>query len=136
MAKQYRVNAFVRINNLIISSLLRLGIRMGVLRCSQFAGVKVASRLRPPSRFLSREGKSYLLTPYGIVNWVRNLRAAGGEEHYRVVGILKRFVLSNYHLSSGTHLTRSGAFWPSRYSRCACSSVPYFLRPSILERHR
>ncbi len=29
MAKQYRVNAFVRINNAMISSLLRLGIKVG-----------------------------------------------------------------------------------------------------------
>jgi hypothetical protein len=29
MAKQYRVNAFVRINNVVISSLLRRGVKVG-----------------------------------------------------------------------------------------------------------
>ena len=79
MAKQYRVNAFVRINNLIISSLLRLGIRMGSFALLIVRGRKSGKPIETPIAIFVQEGKSYLLTPYGIVNWVRNLRAAGGE---------------------------------------------------------
>ena len=42
-------------------------------------GVKVASRLRPRSANIVHEGKNYLIASYGLVNWVRNLRAAGEE---------------------------------------------------------
>jgi deazaflavin-dependent oxidoreductase (nitroreductase family) len=79
MAKQYRVNDFVRINNSIISSLLRLGIRMGSFTLLTVRGRKSGKPIETPIAIFVQEGKSYLLTPYGIVNWVRNLRAAGGE---------------------------------------------------------
>ena len=79
MAKQYRVNAFVRINNSIISSLLHLGISMGGFALLTVRGRKSGKPIETPIAIFVQEGKSYLLTPYGIVNWVRNLRAAGGE---------------------------------------------------------
>ena len=79
MAKQYRVNAFVRINNSIISSLLRLGVNIGSFALLTVRGRKSGKPIETPIAIFVQEGKSYLLTPYGIVNWVRNLRAAGGE---------------------------------------------------------
>jgi deazaflavin-dependent oxidoreductase (nitroreductase family) len=79
MAKQYRVNAFVRINNLIISSLLRLGISMGSFALLTVRGRKSGKPVETPISIFVRGEKSYLISPYGIVNWVRNLRAAGGE---------------------------------------------------------
>src|SRR5437667_1742197 len=79
MAKQYRVNAFVRINNLIISSLLHLGISMGSFALLTVRGRKTGKPIETPIAIFNQEGKSYILTPYGVVNWVRNLRAAGGE---------------------------------------------------------
>ena len=79
MAKQYRVNAFVRINNLIISSLLHVGISMGSFALLTVRGRKSGKPIETPIAIFNQERKSYLLTPYGVVNWVRNLRAAGGE---------------------------------------------------------
>src|SRR6266567_6999505 len=79
MAKQYRVNAFVRINNAMISSLLRLGVKLGSFALLTIRGRKSGKPIETPIAVFVQEGKSYLLTPYGIVNWVRNLRAAGGE---------------------------------------------------------
>ena len=79
MAKQYHVNAFVRINNLIISSLLHLGLKIGSFALLTVRGRKSGKPIETPIAIFNREGKRYLLTPYGIVNWVRNLRAAGGE---------------------------------------------------------
>ena len=79
MAKQYRVNAFVRINNSIISSLLHLGISMGSFALLTVRGRKSGKPIETPIAIFVQEGKSYLIASYGIVNWVRNLRAAGGE---------------------------------------------------------
>jgi deazaflavin-dependent oxidoreductase (nitroreductase family) len=79
MAKQYRVNAFVRINNSIISSLLHLGISMGSFALLTVRGRKSGKPIETPIAIFVQEGKRYLITPYGVVNWVRNLRAAGGE---------------------------------------------------------
>jgi deazaflavin-dependent oxidoreductase (nitroreductase family) len=79
MAKQYRVNAFVRINNSMTSSLLRLGIKMGSFALLTVRGRKSGKPIETPIAIFVQEGKRYLITPYGVVNWVRNLRAAGGE---------------------------------------------------------
>ena len=79
MAKPYRVNAFVRINNSIISSLLHLGISMGSFALLTVRGRKSGKPIETPIAIFVHEGKSYLIASYGIVNWVRNLRAAGGE---------------------------------------------------------
>jgi deazaflavin-dependent oxidoreductase (nitroreductase family) len=79
MAKRYKVNAFVRINNSIISSLLILGISMGSFALLTVRGRKSGRPIETPIAIFVQEGKSYLIASYGIVNWVRNLRAAGGE---------------------------------------------------------
>jgi deazaflavin-dependent oxidoreductase (nitroreductase family) len=79
MAKKYRVNAFARINSSIISSLLHFGISMGSFALLTVRGRKSGKPIETPIAIFNHEGKSYLLTAYGIVNWVRNLRAAGGE---------------------------------------------------------
>jgi deazaflavin-dependent oxidoreductase (nitroreductase family) len=78
MAKQYRVNAFVRINNLIISSSLRMGKSMGSFALLTVRGRKSGKPIETPIAIFVHEGKSYLIASYGIVNWVRNLHAAGG----------------------------------------------------------
>jgi len=79
MAKQYRANAFVRINNAVISSLLRLGIKVWSFSLLTVRGRKSGKPIATPLAILIRDQKRYLIAPYGIVNWVRNLRAAGGE---------------------------------------------------------
>ena len=79
MAKQYRVNAFKRINNSIISSLLHLGVKIGSFALLTVRGRKSGKPIETPIAIFVHEGKNYLLAPYGVVNWVRNLRAAGGE---------------------------------------------------------
>jgi deazaflavin-dependent oxidoreductase (nitroreductase family) len=79
MAKRYRVNAFVRINNAMTSSLLRLGVNLGSFVLLTVRGRKSGKPIETPIAIFVQEGKRYLITPYGVVNWVRNLRAAGGE---------------------------------------------------------
>lgn len=79
MAKQYRVNAFVRSSNAITSFLLRLGVNMGNMALLTVRGRKSGKPITTPIAIVVHEGKRYLLSPFGVVNWVRNLRAAGGE---------------------------------------------------------
>ncbi len=79
MAKQYRVNAFSRINNTMISSLLRLGIKVWSFSLLTVRGRKSGKPIETPIAVCVHDQKRYLVAPYGVVNWVRNLRAAGGE---------------------------------------------------------
>ncbi len=79
MAKSYRVNVFVRINNTMTTSLLRLGIKMWSFSLLTVRGRKSGKPIVTPLAIFVQEGKRYLIATYGVVNWVRNLRAAGGE---------------------------------------------------------
>src|SRR5262249_16445707 len=79
MAKPYRVSAFVRINNAIISSLLRLGVNLWSFGLLTVRGRKSGGPFGTPVALFGAEGKRYLIATYGLVNWVRNLRAAAGE---------------------------------------------------------
>jgi deazaflavin-dependent oxidoreductase (nitroreductase family) len=79
MAKPYRVSTFVRINNAMASSLLHLGIPMWSFTLLTVRGRKSGRQIETPVAIFVQEGKRYLIASYGIVNWVRNLRAAAGE---------------------------------------------------------
>ena len=79
MAKPYRVNTFVRINNTMISSLLRLGIKMWSFSLLTVRGRKSGKPIVTPIAIFVQDQKRYLIATYGAVNWVRNLRAAAGK---------------------------------------------------------
>ena len=79
MAKSYRVNTFARINNIMISSLLRLGIKVWSFSLLTVRGRKSGKPIVTPIAVFVQDQKRYLVAPYGVVNWVRNLRAAAGE---------------------------------------------------------
>jgi deazaflavin-dependent oxidoreductase (nitroreductase family) len=77
MAKTYRVNAFVRVSNAIVAALLRRGVTMGTNVLLTVPGRKSGEPRTTPVTLLERDGERYLQSPFGEVNWVRNLRAAG-----------------------------------------------------------
>ena len=79
MAKQYRVGVFERINNAMISFLLHLGIKIWSFSLLMVRGRKSGKAIETPIAIFVQDQKRYLISPYGIVNWVRNLRAAEGE---------------------------------------------------------
>src|SRR5260370_18364352 len=79
MAKHYRVNTFVRINNTMTTSLLRLGIKVWSFSLLTVRGRKSGKPIVTPVAIFVQDQKRYLVATYGVVNWVRNLRAAGGE---------------------------------------------------------
>jgi deazaflavin-dependent oxidoreductase (nitroreductase family) len=82
MASIDRAPLFVRATNVLTVALARAGLRLaGFGRCPMYL-VTVRGRKRGQPRtvllvILEHNGKRYLASPYGIVNWVLNLRAAG-----------------------------------------------------------
>lgn len=79
MAKQYRVGAFVRFNNAVMRAMLRMGLSFRSFEILAVAGRKTGRQIRTPIVVFGHGGGRYLIAPYGIVNWVRNLRAAEGR---------------------------------------------------------
>src|SRR4051812_38613730 len=82
MAKASPVPTFVRLANVMTTTLLRAGFKlMGPGNCPLYLltvrGRKSGQPRTTPIATLEHAGQRYLMTPYGVVDWVRNLRAAG-----------------------------------------------------------
>lgn len=77
MAKTYRVTPFVRVSNGIMSALLHRGVKVGSNALLTVPGRTSGEPRTTPVTLLERGGRRYLQSPFGEVNWVRNLRAAG-----------------------------------------------------------
>src|SRR5437899_12406747 len=82
MAKTYKAPTFVRIGNILTLTLLRAGFKLVgpgnyPMYLLTVRGRKSGQPRTIPIVILERNGKRYLASPYGIVDWVRNLRAAG-----------------------------------------------------------
>lgn len=82
MAATDKAPRFVRIANVLTVALTRAGFRLvGFGRYPMYLltvrGRKSGQPRTVPIVLLERNGKRYLASPYGIVDWVRNLRAAG-----------------------------------------------------------
>lgn len=83
MPKPYRVGLFVRANNAVMRSLIRAGARIGTFAVLTVAGRRTGRPVHVPLVVFSDGGNRYLVASYGIVNWVRNLRAADGRAELR-----------------------------------------------------
>ena len=82
MTKKSNVPTFVRMANVMTSALLRAGVKlMGPGKSPMYLitvrGRKSGLPRSTPIASIELDGQRYLLTPYGVVDWVRNLRAAG-----------------------------------------------------------
>ena len=86
MAKTYKAPTYVRIANVLTSTLLRAGFPLvgpGLvignypMYLLTVRGRKSGQPRTVPLAIIERNGKRYVGSPYGIVDWVRNLRAAG-----------------------------------------------------------
>ncbi|HEU5432903.1 MAG TPA: nitroreductase family deazaflavin-dependent oxidoreductase [Thermomicrobiales bacterium] len=77
MAKTYRVGPFVRVTNAFMAALLRRGVEAGGNVLLTVPGRKSGEPRSTPVTILTWNGERYLQSPFGEVNWVRNLRAAG-----------------------------------------------------------
>jgi len=79
MAKQYRVGALVRFNNAFMRAVLRTGVRFGTFAILIVPGRRTGRPIHTPLVVFPYGENRYLVAPYGIVNWVHNLRAADGR---------------------------------------------------------
>src|SRR6266542_1101994 len=82
MAKTSQAPLFVRVGNVLTTTLLRAGFKLVGLGNYPMYLLTVRGRKSAQPRTVSiaiieRNGKRYLGAPFGVVEWVRNLRAAG-----------------------------------------------------------
>ena len=82
MAKTSQAPLFVRVGNVLTTALLRAGFKLVGFGNYPMYLLTVRGRKSGLPRTVSiaiieRSGKRYVGSPYGIVDWVRNLRAAG-----------------------------------------------------------
>jgi deazaflavin-dependent oxidoreductase (nitroreductase family) len=83
MPKPYRVGFFVRSNNAVMRSLINAGVKMGTFAVLTVPGRKTGRPVGVPLVVFPHETERYLIASYGVVNWVRNLRAADGRAELR-----------------------------------------------------
>lgn len=77
MAKTYRVTPGVRPSNAVVGTLLRRGVRIGRMTLLTVPGRKSGQPRTTSVTVAASQGRRWLFSPSGEVNWVRNLRAAG-----------------------------------------------------------
>ena len=82
MAKTYQAPMFVRLANVLTTTLLRAGVKLvGLGNYPMYLltvrGRKSGQPRTVPIVIIQQNGKRYLASPFGIVDWIRNLRAAG-----------------------------------------------------------
>ena len=81
MSKRSPVPRFVLLANILTKTLLRAGVKLVGFGTPTYLltvqGHKSGQPRTTPVSPIEQDGKRYLLTPYGVVDWVRNLRAAG-----------------------------------------------------------
>jgi hypothetical protein len=83
MPKPYRVGLFVRSNNAVMRSLIRAGAKIGTFAVLTVPGRRTGRLVNVPLVVFPYDGNRYLVASYGVVNWVRNLRAAAGRAELR-----------------------------------------------------
>ena len=86
MAKTAQAPMFVRLGNVLTTTLLRAGVKLVgpfvffgnyPMYLLTVRGRKSGQPRTVPIVILQQNGNRYLVSPFGIVDWVRNLRAAG-----------------------------------------------------------
>ncbi len=82
MAVKYQAPIFARVGNILTTALLRAGVKLVGFGNYPMYLLTVRGRKSGQPRTVSiaiieRNGQRYLGAPFGTVDWVRNLRAAG-----------------------------------------------------------
>ena len=77
----YQAPLYVRMANVLTKNLLRAGLKLGGYGYPMYLltvrGRKSGQPRTTPLVIVEQDGKRYLVSPFGVVDWVRNLRAAG-----------------------------------------------------------
>lgn len=77
MVKTYHVNFADRVEMVLLTVLLRAGVKMGTTSLLTVCGRKSGRPHTVPVVLVEQDGQRWLVAPYGVVQWVRNIRAAG-----------------------------------------------------------
>ncbi len=75
MAKTYRLGPARRAVNVIVTALLRLGIGAKSSYLLTTTGRRSGQKRTTPVILVETEGERWLVSPYGLVGWVHNVRA-------------------------------------------------------------
>ncbi len=76
MAKQYRVSGMTRFSNSIMTALIRSGLAPKDMYMLSTRGRKSGKTYSNPITLIEMDGKRWLVSPYGEVQWVKNVRVA------------------------------------------------------------
>ncbi len=77
MAKTLQLNFADRIGDAMLMALLRAGVKIGTMSLLTVRGRKSGQPHTVPVLLVEQDGERWLVAPYGVVHWVRNIRAAG-----------------------------------------------------------
>ena len=77
MAKTFHVNFASRMRDSLIMTLQHAGVKMGTTSLLTVRGRTSGQPHTVPVILVEQDGQRWLVAPYGVVQWVRNLRAAG-----------------------------------------------------------
>jgi deazaflavin-dependent oxidoreductase (nitroreductase family) len=77
MAKTLQINFFDRVGDALFMLLLRAGVKMGSMSLLTVRGRKSGQPRTVPVLLVEQDDRRFLVAPYGAVQWVRNIRAAG-----------------------------------------------------------
>jgi deazaflavin-dependent oxidoreductase (nitroreductase family) len=154
MATATPIPRFVRAANVLTTTLLRVGVKLvGFGHHPTYLltvrGRKSGEPRATPISVVEQDGKRYLLAPYGVVDWVRNLRAAGTATLTRgrraeevraaelpseeAVPVLKGFIESGNPMGRFFGVTAESS--PEEFAR-ATISHPVFALQRVASRNR
>jgi deazaflavin-dependent oxidoreductase (nitroreductase family) len=118
MAKTLHLNVVDRIGDALFMALLRAGVKIGTMSLLTVRGRKSGQPHTVPVLLVEQDGERWLVAPYGIVQWVRNIRVAGTA------------TLSRGHRSEVISVTELGAKEAApilkQYLLKATATRPYF----------
>lgn len=77
MAKNYHRTFADRMGDALTMTLLRAGVKIGTSSLLTVRGRKSGQPYTVPVLLVEQDGQRWLVAPYGVVQWVRNIRAAG-----------------------------------------------------------
>lgn len=110
-----RAPSFVRATNKLVMRLARFGVPMGPNALITIRGRKSGTPRTTPVAVVEIGGRRWVQCPFGEVNWVRNLRAAGGAtlttgtrvEHVRAIELSRAEAVAFFRDELGPYVGKS-----------------------------
>jgi deazaflavin-dependent oxidoreductase (nitroreductase family) len=86
MAKKYSLTGGTKAFNALAKTLMQLRLPTGGIALLTVPGRRTGQARSTPVNLHVEDGRRYLVSPYGHVNWVQNVRAAGGRARLKSHG--------------------------------------------------